>query len=69
MEEEGGSMSLLDNAELKEVKHTPLDIITGDYECLYIDQGGVLTYLQQDEMIVKLTAYATELEKKLGIRE
>jgi len=57
-------MSLIDNAELKEAKYTPLDIITGDYECLYIEQGGTLTYEQQDAMIVRLTSYAKKLEKE-----
>ena len=52
--------------ELQEVKHTPLDHIVGEYECLYIDQGGTLTYEQQDAMIVKLTTYAKELEEKLA---
>lgn len=54
--------------ELKEVKHTPLDYIVGEYECLYLEQGGTLTYKQQDEMIVKLTTYAKILEEKLGIQ-
>lgn len=54
--------------ELKEVKYTPLDHMIGEYECLYIDQGGILTYTQQDQMIVKLTTYAKELEERLGIK-